>query len=260
MTKKRLGKGSLICLGVCLVCVLVLVASRMAGTNQGQSEPEPGSSAPSKVYRAGVPFDLTGEVRGVDAKGNETWDPWDFSRGLEWTGTMRVTVDAPVLYDTPEDAGFAVTPGQNDPLPGSRVLVVDVALENVDATCRESVIKENGAAALNMMMFGMRTAKGVPCEAFYFSAPEVDGLTWDQSKSMSYTWVEQGPTAKLRIGYAVFLKEDASSGARGSSLSDADLVSPDDDFQMVLQTGWTDGAPIVELGPATVAKEPYDAG
>lgn len=259
MTSKRLNKGAFICLAVCLICVGVLVASRMVEFIKRDDAQEVKSSPPIATYQAGVPFDLVGDAREVDSKGNEVWDPWDFSRGLDWTGTMRVTVSSPVLYDSPQDAGFAVAPDSADAPAGSHILAVDVALENVDAVCRKSVISENGAPSLNMMMFGMRTSAGGYCEALYFFAPEVDGITWDESKSMSYAWVDQGSTARLRIGYVVNLAGDSTSDARGSSRSDVELVAPDDDFQMVLDTGWTDGAPIVELGAATVSEVPHGA-
>lgn len=259
MTGKRRNKGAAICLAICLVCVGALVASWMVKSIQSNNAQEAKSSPPSMTYQAGVPFDLVGDAREVDSKGNEVWDPWDFSRGLDWMGTMRVTVSAPVLYDTLQDAGFPVASDSANAPAGSRILAVDVTLENIDAVCRESVVEENGAPSLNMMMFGLRTSAGGYCEAFYFLAPEVESIAWDESKSMSYTWVDQGSTAHLRIGYVVYLAGDSASATRGGPRSDVGLVSPDDDFQMVLDTGWTDGAPIVELGTASVSEVPYEA-
>lgn len=254
---KKLNRGLIVCAAICVVCVVVLAASKLGQTGQETAqEPEP-SSPPSATYQVNTAFDLTGKERELDEKGNEVCDPWDFDRKWDWLGAMRFTIGQPVLYDSAEGAGFAPAVYADA---NAHVLAVDITVENIDATCRESIIKENGAPSFNMNMFVLEDVSR-PCatEAYYFSAPTVEGLTWGEGKSETYTWIESGETATIRIGYVVYLKGDTVPKSRAGVdvVLEDEKISLDDEYKMTLFTGWADGAPIVELGRAKVAEAPY---
>lgn len=255
--QKKLNRGLIACAVICIVCVAVLAASGLGKSSQEpQQEVEP-SSLPSATYQVNTAFDLTGRERELDERGNEIYDPWDFDCAWDWLGTMRFTVGQPVLYDSAEEAGFEP---RSDADANAHVLAVDITVENVDATCRESVIKENGAPSFNANMFVLQSTSGPrTIESYYFSAPMVDGLTWGDDKSFTYTWVEPGQTETIRIGYAVYLEGDVVPKSRAGveTVPEDGRITLDDEYEMVLFTGWSDGTPIVELGKAEVAEAPY---
>lgn len=255
--RKKLNRGLIVCAAICIACVVVLAASRLGQGSQKPQQEEESASPPSATYQVDTAFDLTGKEQELDEKGNEVCDPWDFDRKWDWLGTMRFTVGQPVLYDSAEEAGFAPAPYADQ---NSHVLAVDITVENIDATCRESVIKENGAPSFNANMFVLQSASGPrTIESYYFSVPAVDGLTWGDDKSFTYTWIELGQTETIRIGYAVYLKGDAAPKSRAGvdTVPEDARITLDDEYEMVLFTGWSDGAPIVDLGKAKVAEAPY---
>ena len=196
--QKRLNRGLIVCVTVCAVCVAVLAVAELGQVSSEQAqEPEP-SSPPSATYQVDVPFGLTGVRPAVDDQGNEIHVSWNFNENWDWLGTMRLTVGQPVLYDSAEEAGFEPSP---DADANAHVLAVNITIENIDATCRENIVKENGAPSFNMNMFVLQGASDFrTIEAYYFSAPAVDGLTWGDGKSLTYTWVEPGETVTIRIG------------------------------------------------------------
>lgn len=63
----------------------------------------------------------------------------------------------------------------------------------------------------------------------------------------------------IRIGYTAYLKGDEMPKSRTGVdiVPEESRVIFDDEYKMTLFTGWADGAPIVELGKAKVAKAPY---
>ncbi len=241
---KRASRGVIVCAAVCAVCIAVIVALRFFSPGAQDAKQDEPASPPSATYKAGDAFDLVGETRDIDEDGNEVYDPWDFAKAWDWTGTMRFTVSKAALYDSAQDAGFSVD-GEDEKLyAGKRMLVVDIDIQNVDATCRETTVQENGVPSLNLTMFTLKTADGQAFEPFCFDAPQVEGLSWDESKSASYTWVGEGSRATARIGYPVIDQGEEPSL---------------DNLQMVVQNGWYDGAPVVELGAAQIAEAPYVA-
>lgn len=258
MTKqKKPNRGLIACAVICVVCVAVLAASKLGQAPASSSEESEPPSPPSATYQANAAFDLTGRERELDEKGNEVWDFWDFDRGWDWLGTMRFTIGQPVLYDSAEEAGFEP---RHDADASAHVLAVDITIENIDATCRESVIKENGAPSFNMNMFVLQSTSGLrTVESYYFSAPAVEGLTWGEDKSFTYTWVDPGQTATIRIGYVAYLGDDVTPKSRTGvdTVPEDARITLDDEYKMTLFTGWADSAPIVELGRAKAAEAPY---
>ena len=255
--RKKVSRGFVVCVAVCVICAVVLASSKLGqGFRGSQQEQEP-SSPPSATYQVDTPFELTGVQPAVDERGDEIHVSWNFNENWDWLGTMRFTVGQPVLYDSAEEAGFAPAAYADT---NAHVLAVDIAVENVDATCRESIIKENGVRSFNANMFVLQSASGLrTIESYYFSVPAVDGLTWGDDKSFTYTWVEPGQTATIRIGYTVYLKGDVTPKSRAGvdTVPEDARITLDDEYEMVLFTGWADGAPIVELGRAKVAEAPY---
>lgn len=259
---KRLNRGAVACSVVCIACAAAFLAARFFSSSTQSSLPaseETPASLPSATYEATIPFELIGAARDVDKDGNETYDPWDFEKGWDWTGTMRFTVSGATLYDSSEDAGFSLPGDDKDFYAGARMLAVNINVQNLDAACRESAMRENGAPSFNLTMFTLKAAGGRLIEPYCFMAPSVEGLTWDDGKSQTYTWVEAGSSATIRIGYPVFIKGDALPETRTRTVADGVKISVDDDLQMVLQNGWYDGAPVVELGAPQIAEEPYVA-
>ncbi len=243
---KFFNRGIAVCVAVCAVCIAVIAAGKIFSIGPADpSQAEP-ASPPSATYRVGETFDLVGQARDVDANGQETFDPWDFSKGWDWTGVMRFTVMGSTLYDSAKDAGFALGEEASKFYANTRMLVVEVNIQNVDATCRETTREENGAPSFNLTMFTVKTSDGQTLEPICFDAPQVEGLTWGADKSVSYTWVEAGSQASVRIGYPVL--------AQGVE------PSLDEELQLVMQNGWYDGAPVVGLGVPSVAEAPYVAG
>lgn len=241
---KSTNRGAVVCAAVCVVSIAVVVALRLfsSGAQEDTRQDEP-ASPPSATYQAGVAFDLVGEARDVDKDGNEVYDPWDFAKAWDWTGTMRFTVSKAVLYDSAQDAGFSLDVDDETFYAGKRMIVVDIDIQNIDAVCRETTAQENGTPSLNLTMFTLKTADGQLLEPFCFSAPQVEGLTWDENKSVSYTWVNEGSKATVRIGYPLIDQSEPSLK----------------NLQLVVQNGWYDGAPVVELGATQIAEAPYVA-
>ncbi len=255
--QKKLNRGLIVCMAICVICVAVLVASKMGQSQQEPQQEQEPASPPSATYQVDSPFELTGTQPAIDDQGNKVHVSWNFSENWDWLGTMRFTVSQPVLYDSAEEAGFEA---RSDANTNAHVLAVDITVENIDATCRESVIKENGAPSFNMNMFVLQGASGFrTIESYYFSAPVVDGLIWGDGKSLSYTWVELGQTETIRIGYIAYLKGDETPKSRTGvdTVPEDYRISLDDEYKMTLFTGWADAAPIVELGKAKVAEAPY---
>lgn len=242
---KSASRGAVVCVVVCAVCIAVIVALRYfsPGAQDDAKQDEP-ASAPSATYQAGIAFDLVGQARDIDKDGNEVYDPWDFAKAWDWTGAMRFTVSRAVLYNSAQDAGFSLDADDETFYAGKRMVVVEIDIQNVNAVCRETTVQENGAPSFNLTMFALRTVDGQLLEPFCFNAPQIEGLTWDESKSASYTWVKEGSQATVRIGYPLINQDEELSL---------------DNLQMVVQNGWYDGAPVVELGAAQVAGAPYVA-
>lgn len=241
---KSANRGIVVCAVVCAVCIAAIVAIRLISPAAGDAKQEEPASAPSATYRAGVAFDLVGEARDVDEDGNEVYDPWDFAKAWPWTGTMRFTVSKAMVYKSAGAAGFSLDADAETFYAGKRMLVVEVDIQNVDAECRETTIQENGAASLNLTMFTLKASDGQLLEPICFNAPQVDGLSWDESKSGSYTWANAGSRVVARIGYPLLAQGEEPSL---------------DGLKMVVQNGWFDGAPVIELGAVQVAEAPYVA-
>lgn len=241
---KSANRGIVVCAVVCAVCIAAIFAIRLISPAAGDAKQEEPASAPSATYRAGVAFDLVDEARDVDEDGNEVYDPWDFAKAWPWTGTMRFTVSKAMVYESAGAAGFSLDADAETFYAGKRMLVVEVDIQNVDAECRETTIQENGAASLNLTMFTLKASDGQLLEPICFNAPQVDGLSWDESKSGSYTWANAGSRVVARIGYPLLAQGEEPSL---------------DGLKMVVQNGWFDGAPVIELGAVQVAEAPYVA-
>ena len=250
-------RGLYVCAVACVVCVVVLAIAHFAKPSSSNEKNAGTSSGPIATYKAGEAFDLVGEKRDLDEEGNEVWNPWDFAKSWDWTGTMTITAGELVVYDSPESAGFSLSAEEKSLYDGTRVAVVELTVQNVDAVCRESTISEMGAASFNLTMFSLEASSGTVTVPQFFSAPVVEGLSWDDSKSVSYTWAEPGETITARIGYPIYVDGDGTSSTRANTVSDGDRVSLDGDFRVVIQNGWYDGAPIIELGRASVAEAAY---
>ena len=242
-----------------VACALVLAGVYgvpwLSSFGQKEDAPQDTKSDPSATYQANVPFDLVGEERERDAKGQEQWDFWDFAKGWDWTGTMRLTVSDPVVYTSPEAAGFQDDGFWPSDASGETV-VLDVRIENVDATCRDSVVAENGAPSLNLSMFEL-DIDGTTQYPSYFSAPGVAGLVYGAGKAESYTWPAPGESVTARVGYSL---NTYWEGAQGTRLIVATTPATDLSYRVVLDEGWSDGAPVVELGAAKTAPEGVTSG
>lgn len=173
--QKKLNRGLIACAAICAICVVVLAVSGLGQIFREQQEETEPTSPPSATYQVDDSFDLTGVQPAVDKQGNEIHVSWNFNENWDWLGTMRLTVGQPVLYDSAEDAGFAP---RSDASANAHVLAVDITVENIDVTCREGIVKENGAPSSNTNMFVLEEgARLYAPKAYYFSAPAIEGLT-----------------------------------------------------------------------------------
>ncbi|WP_147377970.1 hypothetical protein [Olsenella sp. AM30-3LB] len=203
------------------------------------------------------PIDLTGVYFSETYDNKQGWsgqtDSSSFGQCLGWYGTMRVSASSPVWYPSAEDAGLRDTSGLSD---GKGIIVVTLHLENVDARCRESVKGEYGSDCILLTMFNLVPAfdvasKSLWAEPVAFDAPPVDGLVYQSDKAASYTWIPQGTSSDVRIGYVVC--ESHSDGA--GRIEDAD-VSDDQGIRyrlVVDPAGRPDpnsGLPVINLGAA----------
>ena len=244
---------------VIVVCAFVLIGVYgmpwLSSLGQKEDAPQATESDPSATYQANVPFDLVGEERERDAEGQEQWDAWDFAKCWEWTGTMRLTVSDPVVYASPEAAGFQDDGSWPSDASGETV-VLDVRIENVDAICRDSVVAANGAPSLNLSMLTL-DIDGTTQYPSYFSAPGVAGLVYGAGKAESYTWPAPGESVTARVGYSL---NTYWEGAQGTRLIVATTPATDLSYRVVLDEGWSDGAPVVELGATKTAPEGVTSG
>lgn len=259
----RKRRGNLV-VGILIVAFLVVLAvpSLMGwlGSLADGSETLPEPSPPSATYRSNEPFELTGVEGERDADGTALWDPWEFDKNWPWLGTMRFTVSDPVIYDSAEEAGITSEGSE-----GLKIVTVDMTIENVDAVCREEVVAEQGAPALLLTMFRMYIGEVTPdyydvmpegarAQCVGFDAPSVDGLIYQGGQAQGYVWVDPGESVDVRLGYCVTEWEEPPFWAIGATSRQVDAASADLTYLLTIDTGWSDGAPVVELGPATEAE------
>lgn len=277
MTKERGGRGPLVAGVAILIFGITLFLYKVfpwltSITSQGasqegasvseESQTDDSHQEPSSTYEANVPFDLTGipmPESGPFADGDYSGSgSFLFDAAWEWNGTMRMSVSRPVLYDSLEEAGYVDEgsfPNRED-FAGCRVVVVDVTVENIDATCKQSVLEYTGVPSFNTSMFFLESslAYGVNADAILISAPRVEGISYGPERARSYTWVEQGGSITIRMGY--FVTHDETLNDAASTVRKVDDTGLDPDYVLVLEGGgWRDGAPVVLLGKATAAGE-----
>ena len=171
-----------------------------------------------------------------------------------WVGTMRITVDAPVLYPSIASTFLEEFIGDDDTL---KAIAVDVTIENIDATPAEEIAESIGT-------------KGFYISLFSLSVP-TDGSTWcnavgaipdvpfsqvtGMTDKRSYIWIDPGETAHVKYIYTVITAEKTGSAPDDEVIYDViyeDVASTDLPFELYLNTGsaGTPG-PMVELGYAT---------
>lgn len=259
----RKRRGSRV-VGILILVFLVVLAvpsvMSWVRSREGGTEEYPEPSAPSATYRSNEPFELTGIEGERDANGNALWDSWEFDKNWMWLGTMRFTVSDPVVYDSAEEAGITSYDAED-----FKVVVVDMTIENVDAVCREEVVAEQGAPAMLLTMFRMYVGEVRP--DYYDSVPQgaraeyvgcdaapVDGLIYQGGQASGYVWVEPGESVDVRLGYRVTEWEEPPFWAIGGTSRQVDAASADLTYLLTIDMGWSDGAPVVELGPATKAE------
>lgn len=223
-------------------------SSRARGSNNGQASE---SSPPSATYQSNTSFDITGVEPARDDQGNRLDRPWETSSNLPWVGTMRFTVSDPVIYESAAAAGIPIE--DTDRFANYKVVVIDVTMENVDATGAKESVKTQGTSAVLLTMFDL-SAPDLYCEFAGTDAPHVADLAFSGFKETTYAWAEPGSVVDFRIAYHVLGQEKVGTNADGDVYAPTDCVSPDLAYKIVFDTGWSDGAPVVELGPATLAE------
>lgn len=277
MTKERGGRGPLVAGAAIVIFGITLFLYKVfpwltSSTSQGasqwgapaseESQTDDSHQEPSSTYAVSVPFDLVGipmPESGPFADGDYSGSgSFLFDAAWEWDGTMRMSVSKPVLYDSLEEAGYVDDGSFSNQgnFEGCRVVVVDVTVENVDATCKQSVLEYTGVPAFNTAMFHLESslAYGVYADANLISAPRVEGISYGPEKARSYTWVEPGGSITVRMGY--FVTHDESSHDAASTIRKIDDTGLDPDYVLVLEAaGWRNGAPVVSLGKATAPEE-----
>lgn len=277
MTKERGGRGPLVAgvailiFGFIILRYQVLPLGTPPATRGESQEGAPASEEsqtddshqePSSTYEANVPFDLTGipmPESGPFADGDYSGSgSFLFDAAWDWDGTMRMSVSKPVLYYSLEEAGY-VDDGSfsnREDFAGCRVVVVDVTVENIDATCKQSVLEYTGVPAFNTSMFFLESslAYGVNADAILISAPRVEGISYESERARSYTWVEPGGSITVRMGY--FVTHDETLNDAASTIRKVDDTGLDPDYVLVFEAaGWRNGAPVVSLGKATTLEE-----
>lgn len=270
MRKKKISKGAAIA-SVCIVAFAALLAlarllplageARRAG---GTPDGEPAAA----VQRAGEPFILTGEElpEPKDPARALIGEAENYHQSLDWVGDMRVTVSAPVLYASAGEAGFAEDEYSGDATylldRGLSVIVVEVVLENVGATCQEQVVGLEGAPCI---FYGVGdvlplVALGYTCKPTWFSYPPPDEGVYPSSAGSVMAFPERGESITIRIGYSVY---------SGTYEEPVDAAASVDDYQLrVFDRLWNvnaeeippfnDGPVVVDLGSAQTAPEDQD--
>lgn len=267
---KRVNRGTAVALAVAAVLVATLAVAYAPGAYQALTQALPGGEAgesdgwsyeadcsyevdPGWSYQAGEAFDLTGRYyeERETARGWDSGDTGSFEDALPWYGTMRITASRPVWYPSAEAAQF---PYIADPSSGRGVVVVTLHIENVDAQCRESVRDSAGADSLLLTMFELAQTTGgslaveSSAEQLEVDAPRVEGLVCQSDKASGYTWVPQGASVDVRLGYEVFGGDNEDESHNGDA-SYYLVVDP------MGKTYDTSGLPVVELGLAQDATE-----
>lgn len=263
---KRVNRGTVAAIAVAAVLVAALAVAYAPGAYRALTQAPGGQGGeagesdgwsyevdPGWSYQAGEAFDLTGRYyeERETARGWDSGDTGSFEDSLPWYGTMRVTASKPVWYPSAEAAQF---PYIADPSSGRGVIVVTLHIENVDAQCRESVRSIDGADSLPLTMFELAPTTGGSlaveslADLLEHDAPGVEGLVYQSDKASGYTWVPQGASADVRLGYEVFGRDDKDE-SHNRDASYYLVVDP------MGKTYDTSGLPVVELGPAQDATE-----
>lgn len=225
------------------------------GQSQETENEDPWSKLPdlsnSPVYQTGEPIDLTG-VESSNEAGSS------FEGQLGWVGTMRFTVSDPVIYTSAAEAGIDYEEGVLD---GYKVVAIDMTIENIDARCQPDYAEDIGGEAMLLTLFRLLASDVDGDGSLYYSmfagcaAPQVEGLIFNGHRGSSYTWVEPGQSAQVRIGFYVTETREVGSGVGGPAYEDFDMASTDLDYKLQFSFGRYDGVPVVELGPASYELE-----
>lgn len=174
-----------------------------------------------------------------------------------------MTVSAPILYASAEEAGFAEDEYSDDTayllVHGLSVVAIEVTLENVDAVCQEQVVDLEGAPCIFIGVGDVLplVASGYTCKPTWFSYPlPGEGIKSNSADSVM-AFPEQGESITIRIGYSVY---------SGTDEDPADAAASVDAYQLrVFDRRWNvndeevppfdDGPIVVDLGPAQAASE-----
>lgn len=251
-------------LTVCAVVALVLAALAPAvhDAMPNMEADDSGSSASSgqkaAQYSAPASFDLTGEPD--PPKGGE--DEATREQLYDWEGTLRLSVDGVILYPSAEAAGISedassVEESVSD-WPGMQVAVVDVTIKNVDATCKQRVVDQEGTPCFNVNMFSGRIGSGkgdakpmlVACvcdrDPVSFPNPE------ERNDTTSFFWVGQGESMNVRLAFVVPEVESSEETSGGWTYVYKDAAAPDLDWRLVVNPlGADHAAAVVRLGEAS---------
>lgn len=220
--------------------------------------PWTGQEEPAATYEVGVPFELVGEPDSEDGSSYDEVDGeriYNHMRDLPWEGTMRVTVSKPVLYDSLAAAGM--DPGEtayyDEKYPGFGVVVVDIKIENVDATLKVDPL--GNSFPINTRMFHIESSVssyGLFADNVLISAPAYSIEGFEPERSRSYTWAEPGETIDVRMGFFVTHQEPV--GGVADTYREVDDTVLDPYYILVITASeWRWGAPVVDLGRAAQA-------
>lgn len=221
-----------------------------------------GSSAPSEQkaaqYSAPASFDLTGEPD--PPKGSE--DEATREQLYEWEGTLRLSMGGITLYPSAEAAGISEDASSTEESvsdwPGMQVAVVDVTIENVDATCKQRVVDQEGAPCFNVNMFSGRIGSGEEdaqpmlvacvCDRDPVSLPDPE----ERNDTTSYYWVGKGESMDVRLAFVVPEVESSEESGDGWTYVYKDAAMPDLDWRLVVNPlGAAHAAAVVRLGEAS---------